>query len=208
MGSQCILSTGSHKSETMFAFVLLLFASSASASLDPRTITFIQEQTASVAERSLGLMFNNTIGNCLMNKYCTVAAAPTARIPADSIASGLSMSFEVINKALENNAGRNLPNMMRIKTAFELGRQTLDADLCEKVLPCGVEINLPTEAEVQARIAVPDCDELNMVCPGLSIGCSLCGGHIPGLCGPMCPLAGLFCGSSGYFCTFAETPRH
>merc|ERR1712088_856302 len=121
--------------------------------------------------------------NCLMNKYCTVAAAPKARIPIDSIASGLSMSFEVINKALENNKGRSLPNLMRIKTAFELGRQTQDDELCEKVFPCGVEINLPTEAEVQARIAVPDCDELGMVCPGLSIGCSLCGGHIPGLCG-------------------------
>merc|ERR1712088_539077 len=167
-------------------------------------ITVIQEQTASVAEASLRLIFNNSMGNCLMNKYCTVAAAPKARIPIDSIASGLSMSFEEINK------GRSLPNLMRIKTAFELGRQTQDEELCEKVFPCGVEINLPTEAEVQARIAVPDCDELGMVCPGLSIGCSLCGGHIPGLCGPMCPLAGLFCGSSGYFCAFKqpETPRH
>ena len=152
----------------MLAFLLLLVASSASATLTPEVITVIQEQTASVAEASLGLIFNNSMGLCLMNKYCTVAAAPKARIPIDSIASGLSMSFEVINKALENNKGRSLPNLMRIKTAFELGRQTLDAELCEKVFPCGVEINLPTEAEVQARIAVPDCNELGMVCPGVS----------------------------------------
>ena len=152
----------------MIAFVLILVASSASATLTPEVITVIQEQTASVAEASLNLIFNNSMGNCMMNKYCTVAAAPKARIPIDSIASGLSMSFEVINKALENNKGRSLPNLMRIKTAFELGRQTKDDELCEKVFPCGVEINLPTEAEVQARIAVPDCDELGMVCPGVS----------------------------------------
>ena len=153
----------------MLTFALLLVvASSASATLTPEVITVIQEQTASVAEASLNFIFNNSMGNCLMNKYCTVAAAPKARIPIDSIASGLSMSFEVINKALENNKGRSLPNLMRIKTAFELGRQTQDDELCEKVFPCGVEINLPTEDEVQARIAVPDCDELGMVCPGVS----------------------------------------
>ena len=38
----------------------------------------------------------------------------------------------------------------------------------------------------------------------LSIGCSLCGMFIPGLCGATCPLAGLFCGGSGYLCTFAK----
>merc|ERR1712115_717993 len=130
------------------------------------------------------------------------SGGPKARIPVDSIASGLAMSFEVIKKALENNKGRQLPNLMKIKTAFDLGRKTKEEELCESVFPCGKEINLPTEDEIIARVAVPECSELNMVCPGLSIGCSLCGGHIPALCGPMCPLAGLFCGSSGYFCQF------
>ena len=151
----------------MLTLVILL--ASSVAGLSPDVITVIQEQTASVAERSLfDIIVNNTLGNCLLNKYCTVGAAPKARIPIDSIASGLSMSFEVINKALENNKGRSLPNLMRIKTAFELGRKTKEDKLCENVFPCGREINLPTEAEVQARIAVPDCDELGMVCPGVS----------------------------------------
>ena len=163
---QCIRSTGRDKSATMFTLLFLLATSV--AGLTPDIITVIQEQTASVAEASLGLVVNNSMGNCMLNKYCKVAAAPKARIPTDSIAAGLSMSFEVINKALENNKGRSLPNLMRIKTAFELGRKTQEDELCEQVFPCGVEINLPTEAEVQARIAVPDCDELGMVCPGVS----------------------------------------
>ena len=37
----------------------------------------------------------------------------------------------------------------------------------------------------------------------MSISCSLCGMFIPGLCGTVCPLAGLFCGSSGYLCQLA-----
>merc|ERR1739845_288981 len=125
------------------------------------------------AERSLIILLNDTVGICMMNKYCKVAAAPKARIPVDSIASGLAMSFEVIKKALENNKGRQLPNLMKIKTAFDLGRKTKEEELCESVFPCGKEINLPTEDEVIARVAVPECSELNMVCPGLSIGCSL-----------------------------------
>merc|ERR1712088_699705 len=144
--------------ETMIALILI-FAASASASIeanpDPKMIKVIQEQTADVAERSLIILLNDTVGICMMNK-----------------------------------------------TAFDLGRKTKEEELCESVFPCGKEINLPTEDEVMARVAVPECSELNMVCPGLSIGCSLCGGHIPALCGPMCPLAGLFCGSSGYFCQF------
>ena len=149
--------------------LLLLLATSVAGLASPDLINVIQEQTASVAEASLvALVVNNSMGNCMLNKYCKVAAAPEARIPADSIAAGLSMSFKVIKKALENNKGRSLPNLMRIKTAFELGRKTKEDELCEQVFPCGVEINLPTEDEVQARIAVPDCDELGMVCPGVS----------------------------------------
>ena len=157
--------------EEIMIALILIFAASASASIeanpDPKMIKVIQEQTADVAERSLIILLNDTVGICMMNKYCKVAAAPKARIPVDSIASGLAMSFEVIKKALENNKGRQLPNLMKIKTAFDLGRKTKEEELCESVFPCGKEINLPTEDEVMARVAVPECSELNMVCPGV-----------------------------------------
>ena len=38
----------------------------------------------------------------------------------------------------------------------------------------------------------------------MSISCSLCGMFIPGLCGAVCPMAALFCGSSGYLCAIAS----
>ena len=69
--------------ETMIALILFL-AASASASIeanpDPKMIKVIQEQTADVAERSLIILLNDTVGICMMNKYCKVAAAPKARI--------------------------------------------------------------------------------------------------------------------------------
>jgi hypothetical protein len=131
--------------------------------MTPENIQIIQEQSAMVAETSL----STTMNRCLLNKYCRVATAPTARIPADSIASGLLQSYQVVDAAIEH-AGRSLPNLLKIKSAFELGRETGSEDLCEKVFPCGREINLPTEHQVQARIAVPNCGELSMVCPGVS----------------------------------------
>ena len=38
----------------------------------------------------------------------------------------------------------------------------------------------------------------------LAIGCNLCGMFIPGLCAATCPMAGLFCGGSGYLCAIAS----
>ena len=38
----------------------------------------------------------------------------------------------------------------------------------------------------------------------LAIGCNLCGMFIPGLCSATCPMAGLFCGGSGYLCAIAS----
>jgi len=96
-----------------------------------------------------------------------------------------------------------MPNMQKIKAAFELGQRTRRVNLCSEVFEC---------ANSEADIPIPnpnsrktvDCGGLGKVCPGLSIGCSLCGLFIPGLCGAVCPFAGIFCGSSGYLCAIAS----
>ena len=183
----------SHRPVAMLSLLLL---ASATMAMSPDTIKAIQQQSALLAESSLSSKMNP----CLLNRYCMVATTPEGRITKDSIAAGLALSFEVIDKVIEHSEGHTLPNLMKIKDAFELGRETSNAALCEKVFRCGKELNIPTESEVMARAAVPDCDALDGVCPGLSIGCGLCGGALPGVCGPLCPLAALFCGSSGYFC--------
>ena len=145
--------------------LLLLLLATAAAALTPENVAEIQQQQALVAESSL----KATMSQCLLHNYCKVGAAPPARIPADSIAFGLSESYKIVAKVLENNRGRILPNMQKIKTAFNLGQKTQNAALCQEVFRCAkTEVNLPTETEVAARKAVPDCGEVAMVCPGVS----------------------------------------
>ena len=38
------------------------------------------------------------------------------------------------------------------------------------------------------------------ICPGLSIGCAMCGLYAPMVCGSSCTVAALYCGFGGYTC--------
>ena len=46
------------------------------------------------------------------------------------------------------------------------------------------------------------CKITGALCPGITIGCALCGVFAPGTCGDTCIIAGLYCGTSGYACQF------
>ena len=44
------------------------------------------------------------------------------------------------------------------------------------------------------------CKAAGALCPGVSIGCAMCGIFLPGTCGNQCIIAGLYCGVSAYAC--------
>ena len=44
------------------------------------------------------------------------------------------------------------------------------------------------------------CAAAGNLCPGVSIGCALCGIFLDGTCSVQCTIAGLYCGMSGYAC--------
>ena len=46
------------------------------------------------------------------------------------------------------------------------------------------------------------CKITGALCPGIVIGCALCGVFAPGTCGDTCIIAGLYCGTSGYACQY------
>ena len=46
------------------------------------------------------------------------------------------------------------------------------------------------------------CKLAGSLCPGITIGCALCGVFAPGTCGDTCIVAGLYCGTSGYACQY------
>ena len=44
------------------------------------------------------------------------------------------------------------------------------------------------------------CAASGNLCPGVNIGCSLCGIFLDGTCSLQCTIAGFYCGISGYAC--------
>merc|ERR1712217_1006995 len=162
-------------------------------------IKIIQQQSAFTAESSL----DGAMNRCLLNQFCQVGTAE-GRLPEDSLASALYESYNVVNTVLQTSSRAHpMPNMQKIKSAFELGQKTRKVSLCSEVFECAnkdADIQIPNPA---SRKTI-DCSNLAKVCPGLTISCSLCGLFIPGLCGAVCPMAGLFCGSSGYLCKLAS----
>ena len=51
------------------------------------------------------------------------------------------------------------------------------------------------------------CKITGALCPGITIGCALCGIFAPGTCGDTCIVAGLYCGSSGYACQYEASKK-
>ena len=79
------------------------------------------------------------------------------------------------------------------------GVATKDIALCESLFPCSThaaDLDIPTHR----REGRATCKAVNAVCPGISIGCALCGGFLPGTCGDQCIIAGIYCGSSLIAC--------
>merc|ERR1719213_135041 len=91
-----------------------------------------------------------------------------------------------------------MTNLRKLKTAFDLGAKTRKPELCSSVFRCELEMNLQLS---DGRNNLPvQCENVGAVCPGVGISCAVCGMFLPGVCSTVCPMAGLFCGASGYLC--------
>jgi len=141
---------------------LVLLCIGLSQAVDPENIKIIQQQSAFTAESSL----NGAMNRCLLNQFCQVGTAE-GRLPKDSLATALYESYNVVNTVLETSSRANpMPNMQKIKAAFELGQRTRRVNLCSEVFEC---------ANSEADIPIPnpnsrktvDCGGLGKVCPGV-----------------------------------------
>jgi len=176
-------------------FYVLLLASSIAADNNPEMIRQWQAQSALVAELSL----QGKVSDCLLRSYCLVGAHGDA---VGQMAKGIADSYSVFNEVIENvEESDNLVNIQKLKSSYELGTTTRNADLCANVFRCGLDENLELP---QGRKNLPKCENVGAVCPGASIGCALCGMFLPGACGTLCPMAGIFCGASGYLCLLGK----
>ena len=85
-----------------------------------------------------------------------------------SIASALLETYNVINTVLESDSvSSELPNMRKIKSAFELGQASKKSGLCNQAFACAkTNIDLPLPSVGRAEV---DCSDLGQVCPGVSV---------------------------------------
>ena len=85
-----------------------------------------------------------------------------------SIASALLETYNVINTVLESESvSTELPNMRKIKSAFEVGQASKKLDLCNQVFACAkTDIDLPLPGVGRSEV---DCSDLAQVCPGVSV---------------------------------------
>ena len=63
----------------------------------------------------------------------------------------------------------------------------------------------PFQPSFELREGRSTCKIAGTLCPGITIGCALCGVFAPATCGDTCIIAGLYCGTSGYACQFAAS---
>ena len=63
----------------------------------------------------------------------------------------------------------------------------------------------PFQPSFELREGRSTCKITGALCPGITIGCALCGVFAPATCGDTCIIAGLYCGTSGYACQFAAS---
>ena len=85
-----------------------------------------------------------------------------------SIASAMLETYNVINTVLESESvSTELPNMRKIKSAFEVGQASKKLDLCNQVFACAkTDIDLPLPGVGRSQV---DCSDLGQVCPGVSV---------------------------------------
>ena len=92
----------------------------------------------------------------------------------------------------------------------EIRREALQSSNAESIPPNGLLASLfsPTMASdsfnpsTYVRQSRSTCKITGALCPGITIGCALCGVFAPGTCGDTCIIAGLYCGTSGYACQY------
>ncbi|XP_023343089.1 uncharacterized protein LOC111712640 [Eurytemora carolleeae] len=179
----------------MIFYILLLTASVSAETAE--TLEYMQSQTALVAELSL----EGRVTDCLLRSYCLVGAHGDT---GSQVAKGIADSYAVFSEVMNTVKGsEKLVNMNKLKSSFELGASSTDSEICGQVFRCELEENFDLP-EQQPRL--PECSNIGAVCPGAAIGCTLCGMFLPGTCGTLCPMAGIFCGASGYFCMLKPKP--
>merc|ERR1711997_102506 len=149
---------------------------------------------AMVAESSLA-----SAPRCSLRAFCTAATKHSH--PHGSMEKGVADTYQILNEVVKSvpEGETVLGRMSQLKTSFELGFETEDEQICKDIYECDTAEQDTAEKGKQGRDGLK-CHQTNAACPGVAIGCTLCGMVLPGVCGSTCTPAGFFCFLSGGLC--------
>merc|ERR1712029_1074473 len=94
---------------------------------------------------------------------------------------------------------KKFKNVQKLVAAYNVGTSTKNVTLCQWLFPCQEKM-AEEEEEVEGVQTRVKCTQMSKLCPGFSISCAMCGMLMPQACAGVCPMAGLYCGVSGYAC--------
>ena len=97
--------------------------------------------------------------------------------------------------------------------SYEVGFSVKNPLTCDTLFPCATK-SQDLIAQMKQEIHITDfkdpieplvttkatCEAVGKLCPGVSIGCALCGLFLPGTCGSQCIVAGAYCGVGAFAC--------
>lgn len=166
-------------------------------------------QSTHVAETTLS---GHNHKGCFMRTVCAVGTLKEEETPQFSMAQGIQefrkLLEEMVVQMKDDKAGKQqiFPNIHKTLASFQVGSSTNDLKLCEQLFPCQ---SMSAEELVSDALVSPGsslrqgratCVAAGNLCPGVSIGCSLCGIFLDSTCSLQCTIAGMYCGISGYAC--------
>ena len=178
----------------------------------------IKVQSAQLAESNL---LAREDGECLRRALCAMGTTrDITEWPRLSLGKGLEHLLVVLTdmvgelQAVDENAESNYPKIHQAAASYQVGLTAKDPVLCNTLFACStsamellaeikvepVASDFEEEAELAFSQPKATCSAAGKLCPGISIGCALCGLFSPGTCGDQCIVAGVYCGVSGYAC--------
>ncbi|CAB4070189.1 unnamed protein product [Lepeophtheirus salmonis] len=189
-----------------FGFVGLSLASF-KANLANNEATVLQEIRLNSVRMAEANLHNENL--CFFRTMCAVGTQRT--VPIMTLAAGIVGFRKILDKVMDDirDSGineYNFPSIYRAVASYEVGISTKNLDLCEKLFPCiQTATHLLNEAvTVKHRNSRATCNAVGSLCPGVSIGCALCGVFAPGTCGQQCIVGGIYCGVSSYSCSYKD----
>jgi len=159
-----------------------------------------QTQSVIMAEQYLSNFGSNKDQTCTQRSFCDIATNDDLRSETSiAAAEAIRMMEKMLNFAGKESSRyvtrQKYPHISQLVASYTVGKSTQDRSLCASLFPCNDGIIQDVEARQFS------CKQIGKICPGVSLSCGLCAVLSPESCGAVCPVAAIFCGTSGYACS-------